>query len=218
MKQENIPLSVLCVISKLNANRGTEVFNWYQSLGVSSFGLLPLKNVPLSERPNIPTNEELFQFYKTIFDLWLWTPNKFSYIEPLDSMIRSILGQQPRGCSFSNPCLKRMIAIDQNGNVIPCSSLASNDFILGNILERPLNQVLRSSKIRKLAKMRTHHVAKHCYQCKYIAICRGGCRADAYWATGKYDGDYPFCEARIKTFDYIKQTFQNISKNKQATP
>jgi len=217
IKKENFPLGVLCVISKLNVSRGVEIFDWYKSLGVNSFGLLPLKCVPLSSKPLAPTNEELFHLYKSIFDLWMWTPNEFSCIEPLDTMIRSMLGQPPKGCSFANSCLKKMITIDQNGNVIPCSSLTADNFILGNILEKPLNKILMETKTKQLRKQRTRHVNKHCGQCKYIAICRGGCRANAYWATGKYDGDYPFCEARVKTFDYIEQTFQNISKTQRTT-
>lgn len=99
IKKRNLPLGILCVISKLNATEGKEIFKFYQSLGVDSFGLLALKDISLFGRPAMPSNEELFELYKTIFDLWTFTPNTFSCIEPLDTMLRSVLGQKT-SCLF----------------------------------------------------------------------------------------------------------------------
>lgn len=217
IKTAGMPLGVLCVVSKLNVYRAEEIFHFYKTIGVNSFGLLPLKSVPLSERPMMPTNDEMFAFYKNMFDLWAQTENSFSSVEPLDTMMRSLLGQRPRGCSFANSCLKKMITIDQEGNIVPCGSLVEDQFMLGNILAQPLINTLAGAKTKVLAKVRNDHNAEKCGRCEYVAICRGGCRADSYWATGNYGGDYPFCETRKKTFDYIKLFLKNVSAIQQAT-
>lgn len=217
IKTAGMPLGVLCVVSKLNVCRAEEIFHFYKIIGVNSFGLLPLKSVPLSERPIMPTNDEMFAFYRNMFDLWARTENSFSSVEPLDTMMRSLLGQRPRGCSFANSCLKKMITIDQEGNIVPCGSLVEDQFMLGNILAQPLINTLAGAKTRALAEVRTGHNAEKCGRCEYTALCRGGCRADSYWATGNYGGGYPFCETRKKTFDYIKLFLKNVSAIQQAT-
>jgi len=89
-------------------------------------------------------------------------------------------------------------------------------FMLGNILAQPLINTLAGSKTKALAEIRSGHNAEKCGRCEYIAICRGGCRADSYWATGNYGGDYPFCETRKKMFNYIKLFLQKVSAIPQA--
>ncbi|MFH1192705.1 MAG: radical SAM protein [Candidatus Jorgensenbacteria bacterium] len=207
IKRRNIPLQVLCVVSAANVGRGKEIFSFFQSLGVDSFGLLPLRYVS-EVYPPPPTNENLFTLYKTVFDLWAWTPNNFSSIEPLNTMLRSLLGERPQYCSFAGSCLKKMIAVDQEGNVVPCVSLAGRDsFVLGNVLEQPLVEILATNRANELRNMRARCVSQRCGKCPFVASCRGGCRAEAVWATGRYDGIYPFCEARRMTFEYLQSHF-----------
>lgn len=214
MKTRNLPIGLLCVVSNLNVNLGAEIFEFFKTLRVDSFGLLALKNVSLDEKPIMPTNQNLYELYAKIFDLWAFTPNQFSCIEPLDTMLRSVLGQLPRACSFVSSCLKRMITIDQEGNVVPCGSLVSEEFILGNIINEPLIKILAKQKAKALRKIRDRYIAENCRDCKYIAMCRGGCRADAFWHSGHYGGDFPFCEARKLTFTHIEKRMEGVvSKN-----
>lgn len=212
VRDHGLSVGVLCVISKLNVRRGEEIFNFFASLGVESYSLLPLKNMPLSKRPSLPDNGELFELYKTTFDLWVEKPNNFLCIEPIDTIIRALLGERPRSCSYSSPCLKRMITVDQEGNVIPCASLVAEKFVLGSILKEPLLWILSGSKTKGLCEIRARHVAERCHNCEFVSICRGGCRADAFWGTGKYDGEYPYCEARKKTFEYIRGRLNTLLK------
>jgi uncharacterized protein len=159
--------------------------------------------------PGIPTNEEIAELYCRTFDLWVSQPNQFRKIDPLYSMMLGLLGKHPPSCSFSAPCPETMIAIDQEGNIVPCGSLVEKLFILGNIFEKPLSEVIRQST-EHLHDVRKHAIEQHCQSCEFVGICRGGCRADAYWATGHHDGAYPYCEARKITFQYLKKKLQKM--------
>lgn len=168
--------------------------------------------MPISECPPVPTNEELFDLYKKTFELWLKKPNQISSIEPLETIIKSLLGNSPKLCSFGSSCLKRIITIDQDGNVVPCSSLVNNEFVLGNVLREPLIQIIGNKKSLYYRKSRDIAVKKLCDKCEFISICRGGCRADAFWSSGDYNGEYPYCEARRKIFAHIKSRLNEIIK------
>lgn len=212
IKESGMPLKTLCVISKLNVTKAREIFNFYNELGVNSFSLLPLKKVPLPECPEMPTNNDLFSLYRDMFDLWLKTPNRFSSIEPLDTMIRAILGQRPKLCSFNSSCLQKMIAVNQKGEVVPCGSLATENFVLGNIMDQPLLDILFNTRSQELLRLRENHIQKRCKNCEFVAICQGGCRADAFWHSGKYDGEYPYCGARKELFFYIRSRLKKMLK------
>lgn len=215
IKAASLPLGLLCVVTKDNVERGEEIFHFFQSIGVSTYSLLPLIEVPRVGRPDPPRNEELFGLYRTTFDLWMGEENGFVSIEPLDTMVKSLLGKRPQLCIFASSCLKRMISISPDGTVLPCGSLRS--FPLGNIFDEPLVTILRNRKTSELRRIRDTSAILHCHNCKYFSICRGGCRELAFWHSGHYDGDFPYCEARKKTFSYLEQylkaTFSSRATN-----
>lgn len=219
LKQHKMPLNVLCVVSKLNVLKGKEIFDFFNDLGVNSYSLLLMMKTPLANCPEAPTNEDLSELYKTTFELWLKRKHGFRVVEPIETMVRSLLGEKmPRLCSFGNHCLERMITITPNGNIIPCGSFVSPEFILGDIYKNKLFGALFSQSCDKFRNQRATYIQKSCNGCEFISICRGGCREVAYWHTGEYAGKYPYCESRKETFSYIRNRLKEVmEKSKLGT-
>lgn len=208
IKAASLPLGLLCVVTKDNVKYGEEIFKFFKSIDVDTYSLLPLIEVPRDTIPEAPTNQELFKLYKMTFELWMGQENNFTYIEPLNTMIRGLLGEKPRLCSFASSCLKRMITIGPTGEVIPCASLVK--FPLGNIFKESLTEILKKAEVQALRKNRGKSVRKECGRCRYVTICRGGCRETTFWHSGDYFGKYPYCEARKETFAYLETRLKEI--------
>jgi uncharacterized protein len=217
-KKYQLPFNVLCVVSKENVSRSREIFNFFDSIGVNSYSLLLMMKTSLEGCPDCPTNEELFDAYRTTFDMWLKGEHKFKAIDPIDTMVKSLLGTTMPGlCSFGNHCLIRMITITPDGNVVPCGSFVSNEYILGNIKNVPLLKILSDKQCRHFRQKREACITDNCRNCEFISICRGGCREVAYWHTGMYDSAYPYCEARKKTFGYIRERLnEELKKTRRS--
>lgn len=79
------------------------------------------------------------------------------------------------------------LVIDPEGNIKPCVCL---NYKLGNILKEDIKKIWSKNKfllnIRKLK-----YTPKECKNCKYISICRGGCRASAKGYFGKLNTKDP---------------------------
>lgn len=210
IKSLGFPLGLLCVVTKDNVNRAREIFNFFGEIGADTYSLLPLIKVASDRIPEQPSNDELFELYKETFELWINEENNFNCIEPIDTMMRGLLGDIPRLCTFASSCLNKMITISPTGDVIPCGSL--NKICLGNIFERPLISILVSERTKKLKEKRQISINRYCVskKCEYIPLCRGGCREVAYWNSGQYDGEYYYCKSRIKTFNYLKKRLDEI--------
>jgi len=210
IKSMGFPLGLLCVVTKDNVNRAREIFNFFREIGADTYSLLPLIKVTSDRIPEQPSNDELFELYKETFELWINEENSFGCIEPIDTMMRGLLGDTPRLCTFASSCLNKMITISPTGDVIPCGSL--NGLRLGNIFEAPLASILNSEETRRLKNKRQTSISRYCVSkgCEYIPLCRGGCREVAYWNSGQYDGEYYYCESRIKTFNYLKKRLNSI--------
>ncbi len=200
----------LCVISKLNVGYAKEIFDFFKVIGATTYSLIPLKKMPIPECPEAPTNEEVAKLYCDTFDLWMNSPNGFTSIEPLETMIRGLLGERPLLCSFTARCLKKMITIDPYGNVAHCSALVQDDFLLGNIFNENLINIINNQKTKELRKRRELAIRTHCCGCDYLPICRGGCRNTTFWNENSYDARYAYCKSRKITFDYLRKRLQHI--------
>lgn len=205
----NLPVGVICVVSKHNVHKAQEIFDFFLAHGVTSYSFLPLRAVPACNLPPLPTNDDIFELLRETFELWLSRENNIVSIDPIATMMKALLDGQPQSCSFAASCPDRMISIDQNGNVIPCCSLVENDFIMGNILTDPLVDIIDRKKA-PLIQLRASAKTAFCAGCEYLLLCNGGCRADAYWATGRYDGPYPYCATRKKMFTYLQGRLRQL--------
>jgi len=205
----HLPIGAICVISKHNVSRAQEIFDFFSAHGMTSYSFLPLRAVPARDLPPLPDNDELFGLFRDTFDLWSSRDNNIVSIEPLSTMVKALIDGRPQLCSFSASCPETMISIDQNGNVVPCCSLVEDEFVMGNIFADSMMNILGRKKA-PLIKLREVAVTNSCIGCEYLPICNGGCRADAYWESGRYDGQYPYCEARKRTFTYIKGCLERL--------
>ncbi|HJX50923.1 MAG TPA: radical SAM protein [Candidatus Nanoarchaeia archaeon] len=68
------------------------------------------------------------------------------------------------------------IVISPQGEIRPC---VAYNHILGNILKDNPLKIWRNSKILKKIR-RMENIPEECSKCKYLVVCRGGCRASAY--------------------------------------
>jgi len=89
-----------------------------------------------------------------------------------------------RGClAGSGVCF-----ISHRGDVQPCGYLP---LIAGNVLEKPMKEIWEQSELFK--SLRDFNLLEgKCGECEYRTVC-GGCRARAYYASGSYLGEEPYC-------------------------
>ncbi len=102
-------------------------------------------------------------------------------------------GSEPRK-AFSCGAAVRFCVIDEKANIAPCNALL--DIQCGNLLQNGLQRVWHTSKelgdLRVLATKSVCVVAT-CSECRLNWACDGGCRADAFHATGSWTGQHPYC-------------------------
>lgn len=94
-------------------------------------------------------------------------------------------------CGCTAGCL--LVGIEYNGNVLGCLSLQAERFVEGNIRNETLATIWR--KKGNFAYTRDFTLTQlqgHCRDCEFGEVCRGGCTAIAYGATGR-PHDNPCC-------------------------
>ena len=116
-----------------------------------------------------------------------------SLFEQLESIDENKFGisweAHPTIAAFS--CKRHLYSclVNAQGNVQPCTGV---DLSVGNIREKPLNEILATSVVIKKLRNVFEHLEGECRDCKYSRECYG-CRGNAYQITGNYLASDPTC-------------------------
>jgi radical SAM protein with 4Fe4S-binding SPASM domain len=118
------------------------------------------------------------------------TRQLFERLEEIDRSSFGILWRsRPTIAAFS--CRRHLYSclVNAQGYVQPCTGV---DLFVGNIRERPLREILRTSSV--IGKLRNiyEHLEGECRKCRHSGECYG-CRGNAYQLTGNYLASDPTC-------------------------
>jgi radical SAM protein with 4Fe4S-binding SPASM domain len=192
-------VGITAVISQLNADRLADMVGLAKDLGATGIGFSTLHPVgrarvntqaldlPPSQR--VVTGQQLVALQDRHGDfvqggLIDWT-RMYRNTPPAEGEPRHLLS-----CSAA----KDSCAIRPDGSVIPCNAMW--DFVCGSVREQELAAIWHDSpglqQVRALTELTVEDVPG-CDQCAYGSVCGGGCRADAWLATGTLTGHSPDC-------------------------
>lgn len=179
---KHFTVSICVVVNKLNHKEIDDIIDLSIGLGVKFFRIIPFMEVGrASKMGHLQLSQKEFQdLYKMIIRKRKSVKDKI-FIQLNENLIvpeRKNINWIPDnhyGCSAG----RTTCGIDSYGNVYPCSYMVFDELKCGNIKNESLVGVWKNSSVMK--KMRTISSLKgKCSKCKYLDLCRGGCRAAAY--------------------------------------
>lgn len=97
-------------------------------------------------------------------------------IRNFDNWIGMLLGQQPENCALSGRC-ECYSLIEADGSVYPCDFYVLNAWKMGNIGETSFLRLARSP-VAEQFRMDSWQRPEACGHCKWLSLCRGGCKRD----------------------------------------
>jgi radical SAM protein with 4Fe4S-binding SPASM domain len=103
-------------------------------------------------------------------------------------------GPTPPGYYF-HECIagKDIFYIKANGDIHPCTSLLNKQFRVGNLRERPLEEIWNDPEIVRMAENQGKNLHGFCRDCDNLANCHGACRGAVLAHTGDLNASFPVC-------------------------
>ncbi|WP_198402359.1 radical SAM/SPASM domain-containing protein [Rhodobacter sp. CZR27] len=196
-------VGAICVVHKLNARRGRDVYDFFRRQGVDSVVLLPIMNDPKFPELDL-CDADYFAFHKDFFDAWIEDDDPIEEVVPFRQIVNALRGDQPTLCSYSGGCFRDFVSIEHDGAVYPCSAFYTEDYRLGNILTDDLADLLRSARLEAMRAEMRRSLQELCSDCRYLGVCQGGCREAVNTANNSIYGRDPQCEGRKQVFDYVE--------------
>lgn len=227
LKENNIRFGIIMTISKKHLGKEKEIYDFIaeNKLNINMRPAFPTK---YGDNTNIMSEEEYYEFFKNIFDIWYEDRNKrvkLKQIREIYDEFAKVLKENycSGSCSEGKNCFGKFISLDINGNIYSCNRTYNNDeFLLGNLNIQSIDKIFNNAN--KLAEKRIKNLENlDCIRCDIYRYCYGGCPANAYSIHGDYTKpENYFCQAKKKILKYIKERLEetdeinkyNINKSK----
>jgi len=205
LEKHKVDFNILTVVSAANARRGTQVydffkkhnFRWQQYIEC----LDPIGEVQGSHEYSL-TAERYEAFLKARFDAWYrdMAGGRYVFDRYFENLLMLIAGQPAESCSLRGLCQPQWV-IEADGSVYPCDFYALDDWYLGNICTHSFPELEQARQKSGFIQM-SARLHDDCRSCKWLRLCRGGCRRNREPVTADTTGKNYFCSAYKGFLEY----------------
>jgi len=201
LKAHGVDVNILCTVHAANADHPLEVYHYFRDELEAEFiqfipiverataETLPLANQGWSEqtggdRPlytqigELVTDrsvkpEQYGRFLISIFDEWVRRDVGKVFVQSFDAALANWFGK-PSLCIFQPTC-GNALALEHNGDLYSCDHFVEPTFLLGNIQENQMVNMVTSDQQRKFGQDKWDSLPKYCRECEVLFACYGEC-------------------------------------------
>jgi len=209
LKKHEVEFNILCTVHAANADHGVEVYRFFRDELGTNFvqfipiieraneTLLPLANVGWSERDggerplyvqsgNLVTgrsvqSKQYGQFLVDVFEEWVRHDVGTVYVQIFDVTLGNWVGEGSL-CIFLPTC-GNALALEHNGDLYSCDHYVEPEYLLGNIKDTHMLELVASDKQRKFGQDKMDTLPKYCLECDVRFTCHGGCPRNRFITT-----------------------------------
>jgi uncharacterized protein len=120
------------------------------------------------------TPEEFGRFLIAIFDEWVKKDVGETFVLNFDGALAGWLDMAGTVCIFGPTC-GLGLALEHNGDLYSCDHFVEPNFLLGNILETPLIDLVASEKQLEFGRDKKDTLPRSCRECEFLRVCHGEC-------------------------------------------
>jgi uncharacterized protein len=214
MQKHKVEFNILTTVHAANAGHPVEVYRFLRDEAKTQF----MQFIPIVERQNETgyqegdevtnrsvTAEQYGRFLCAIFDEWVRRDVGRVFVQIFDVALAAWTGNRPGLCIFEETC-GNALAMEHNGDLFSCDHYVEPAYLLGNINEIPLIEMVASEKQRQFGLDKRDTLPRYCRECEVRFVCNGGCPKDRILLTPDGEpGLNMLCAGYRAFFNYIDQ-------------
>ena len=145
------------------------------------------------------TAEAYGTFLSAIFDEWVRKDVGRVFVQLFDVALASWVGQPNGLCVFSPTC-GNALAVEHNGDLYSCDHYVEPEYLLGNIKETHMIELVASPKQRQFGQDKLDTLPQYCLDCEVRFVCNGGCPKNRFIETPTGDPGLNYLCAGYRAF------------------
>jgi uncharacterized protein len=188
LKAHGVRWNVLTTVHRANEDHGLDVYRFLRD----DLGAEFVQLIPIVERPSpggIPTGDEVTErsvspaghgrFLVEVFEEWVRRDVGRVYVQMFDSALASFAELPGSLCVHSETC-GTAVALEHNGDLYSCDHFVEPDYLLGNIAQRHMLELIASPQQRAFGNAKRDSLPAYRRQCDVRFACHGGCPKDRF--------------------------------------
>jgi len=207
--EQSVDVNILCTVHAANADHPLEIYHFFRDNLKAQFmqfipiveratsETLPLADQGWSQRPGgdrplytqigeLVTGrsvkpEQYGRFLIAIFDEWVKRDVGKVFVQSFDAALANWIGQ-PSLCIFQPTC-GNALALEHNGDLYSCDHFVEPAFLLGNIQQTHMLDLVSSDQQRKFGQDKFDTLPKYCRECQVLFACYGECPRNRFIRT-----------------------------------
>jgi uncharacterized protein len=192
LRKHQVDFNTLTVVNRQNSKSPLEIYHFLKKIGSGFIQFIPIverkyngmepgplslvgpteKQAAVTEWSVIP--EDYGNFLIKIFNEWVRHDVGRYFVQQFDATLANWIGESPGICVFSETCGDAVV-LEHNGDVYSCDHFVYPEYKLGNIKEKSLFAMLKSTEQKEFGKNKLNQLPGYCIQCDYRFACHGEC-------------------------------------------
>jgi len=175
LRKHQVEFNVLVTLNSANAPHAGDIYRYFANRGIQYLQFIPILERTPDGRPTdySCTAEQFGRFMLEIFDLWAGRDVGRVSERLIDSVLHQMLFGTAATCCYAERCANAHV-LEWNGDLYACDHFVYPQWKIGNIMERPLAELVQDERLEEFARLKTELPAR-CRECEYLEYCRGGC-------------------------------------------
>ena len=235
LKRHNVDWNVLTTINAANGDHGREVYTFLRD----SLGAEFIQFIPIVERASADTLDianagwgsgvhgrplytqqgslvthrsvepvQYGRFMIDVFEEWVRHDIGSVYVQLFDTTLANTYGEPGGMCVHAETCGSQL-ALEHNGDVYSCDHYVEPNYLLGNIGERRLLDLVVLPQQLKFGQDKKDDLTQFCRDCDVLAVCNGGCPKDRFTTTPSGEpGLHYLCPGYKDFFHHVAEPMQ----------
>jgi uncharacterized protein len=183
LQKHKVEFNILTTVHAANVHHPLEVYRFFRDEAEAQF----IQFIPIVRRDNAlaaqkgtaltdhsVTGRQYGDFLIGVFDEWVRHDVGQIFVQIFDVALAAWFGQRPGLCVFEPTC-GLGLAMEHNGDLYACDHFVEPDYLLGNIMETPLVDLVTSPQQQQFGLNKRATLPTQCRACEVRFICNGGC-------------------------------------------
>lgn len=236
LKKHNTQFNTLTVVNDINSRQPLKVYRFLKEVGEGFMQFIPLverkpgkeaKELGLDlSMPPVQSEEDnessvtewsvkpgqFGEFYIQIFDEWVRCDVGKVFVQFFDVALGNWMGLGSGLCQFAPTCGHASV-LEHNGDLYSCDHYVYPQYKLGNILERPLDELMDSNLQRQFGRNKLDLLPQDCISCEVRFACNGECPKHRFLRTySREPGLSYLCSAYKRIFGHMDPYMQVMAR------
>jgi uncharacterized protein len=195
LQKHGVDYNILTTVNRTNGDYPLEVYKFLRDeAGTTWIQFIPvierinpdgynIYNVGNTVTPRSVRPEQFGRFLIQVFDEWIHNDVGTIFIQTFEAAARNWMGLPSSGmCVFEETC-GLGLALEHNGDLYSCDHFVEPDFLLGNIQEEHMLELVSSDQQVKFGLDKRDNLPQYCLDCDVRFACHGECPKNRFIET-----------------------------------